>query len=209
MKIHSFTPFTFLLVPPPPRRSAPEFTNPFARGGHGGINQLGGVFVNGRPLPSQVRQQIVQLANQNVRPCDISRQLRVSHGCVSKILGRYYETGSIRPGIIGGSKPKVATPSVVDAICKYKEDSPTMFAWEIRDRLLKDQICTPENVPSVSSINRIVRNKVSCLKGGCQLAVTTAATYISRSPVQGFHTFTEDSHKNIKSKTAWRTSLFS
>ncbi|CAL8071523.1 unnamed protein product [Calicophoron daubneyi] len=129
--------------------------------GHGGINQLGGVFVNGRPLPNQVRQQIVQLANQNVRPCDISRQLRVSHGCVSKILGRYYETGSIRPGVIGGSKPKVATPSVVDAICKYKEDSPTMFAWEIRDRLLKDNICTLDNVPSVSSINRIVRNKDS------------------------------------------------
>ncbi|KAF7261287.1 hypothetical protein EG68_01337 [Paragonimus skrjabini miyazakii] len=127
--------------------------------GHGGINQLGGVFVNGRPLPNQIRQQIVQLANQNVRPCDISRQLRVSHGCVSKILGRYYETGSIRPGVIGGSKPKVATPSVVDAICKYKEDSPTMFAWEIRDRLLKDHVCTLENVPSVSSINRIVRNK--------------------------------------------------
>ncbi|TGZ62688.1 hypothetical protein CRM22_007282 [Opisthorchis felineus] len=131
--------------------------------GHGGINQLGGVFVNGRPLPNQIRQQIVQLANQNVRPCDISRQLRVSHGCVSKILGRYYETGSIRPGVIGGSKPKVATPSVVDAICKYKEDSPTMFAWEIRDRLLKDHVCTPDNVPSVSSINRIVRNKDSQL----------------------------------------------
>nr|CAH8870688.1 unnamed protein product [Trichobilharzia regenti] len=129
--------------------------------GHGGINQLGGVFVNGRPLPNQVRQQIVQLANQNVRPCDISRQLRVSHGCVSKILGRYYETGSIRPGVIGGSKPKVATASVVEAICKYKEDNPVMFAWEIRDRLLKDQICTVENVPSVSSINRIVRNKDS------------------------------------------------
>ncbi|KAF6772884.1 hypothetical protein AHF37_07762 [Paragonimus kellicotti] len=34
-----------------------------------------------------------------------------------------------------------------------------MFAWEIRDRLLKDHVCTLENVPSVSSINRIVRNK--------------------------------------------------
>ncbi|CAH8462009.1 unnamed protein product [Dicrocoelium dendriticum] len=134
-------------------------SKPAIASGHGGINQLGGVFVNGRPLPNHVRQQIVRLANQNVRPCDISRQLRVSHGCVSKILGRYYETGSIRPGVIGGSKPKVATPSVVEAICKYKEDSPTMFAWEIRDRLLKDHVCTLENVPSVSSINRIVRNK--------------------------------------------------
>ncbi|CAL1260982.1 unnamed protein product [Larinioides sclopetarius] len=129
--------------------------------GHGGVNQLGGVFVNGRPLPDVVRQRIVELAHQGVRPCDISRQLRVSHGCVSKILGRYYETGSIKPGVIGGSKPKVATPKVVDAIANYKKQNPTMFAWEIRDRLLADGVCDQDNIPSVSSINRIVRNKAA------------------------------------------------
>jgi hypothetical protein len=72
------------------------------------VNQLGGVFVNGRPLPDCVRRRIVELALMGVRPCDISRQLLVSHGCVSKILTRFYETGSIRPGSIGGSKTKVA-----------------------------------------------------------------------------------------------------
>ncbi|XP_034048588.1 paired box protein Pax-8 isoform X5 [Thalassophryne amazonica] len=128
--------------------------------GHGGLNQLGGMFVNGRPLPEVIRQRIVDMAHQGVRPCDISRQLRVSHGCVSKILGRYYETGSIKPGVIGGSKPKVATPKVVEKIAEYKRQNPTMFAWEIRDRLLAEGVCDSDTVPSVSSINRIIRTKV-------------------------------------------------
>ncbi|XP_069720395.1 paired box protein Pax-2 isoform X4 [Phaenicophaeus curvirostris] len=35
-----------------------------------------------------------------------------------------------------------------------------MFAWEIRDRLLAEGICDNDTVPSVSSINRIIRTKV-------------------------------------------------
>lgn len=85
--------------------------------GQAGVNQLGGVFVNGRPLPDCVRRRIVELALLGVRPCDISRQLLVSHGCVSKILTRFYETGSIRPGSIGGSKTKV----IVNILTLYRQ----------------------------------------------------------------------------------------
>ncbi|KAI8482623.1 Paired box protein Pax-9 [Branchiostoma belcheri] len=126
----------------------------------GEVNQLGGVFVNGRPLPNAIRLRIVELAQLGIRPCDISRQLRVSHGCVSKILARYNETGSILPGAIGGSKPRVTTPEVVKAIKKYKTLDPGIFAWEIRDRLLAEGVCDKYNVPSVSSISRILRNKI-------------------------------------------------
>ncbi|XP_068967465.1 paired box protein Pax-1-like [Bombus flavifrons] len=127
---------------------------------YGEVNQLGGVFVNGRPLPNAVRLRIVELAQLGIRPCDISRQLRVSHGCVSKILARYHETGSILPGAIGGSKPRVTTPKVVQYIKQLKLKDPGIFAWEIRDRLLSDGVCDKYNVPSVSSISRILRNKV-------------------------------------------------
>ncbi|BES92038.1 RNA polymerase II regulatory region sequence-specific DNA Hypothetical protein [Nesidiocoris tenuis] len=140
---------------------APYFTGyPFQGGaftGQGRVNQLGGVFINGRPLPNHIRLKIVEMAAAGVRPCVISRQLRVSHGCVSKILNRYQETGSIRPGVIGGSKPRVATPDVERRIEQYKRDSPGIFSWEIRDRLIKDGVCDKNSAPSVSSISRLLR----------------------------------------------------
>ena len=35
--------------------------------GQGRINQLGGVFINGRPLPHEKRLQIVEMARQGVK----------------------------------------------------------------------------------------------------------------------------------------------
>lgn len=48
--------------------------------GAGGVNQLGGVFVNGCPLPTCKRKRIVELAVSGVRACDISRSLQVGRG---------------------------------------------------------------------------------------------------------------------------------
>lgn len=115
--------------------------------GQGRVNQLGGVFINGRPLPNHVRLKIVEMASAGIRPCVISRQLRVSHGCVSKILNRYQETGSVRPGVIGGSKPRVATAEVETRIEQLRKEQPAIFAWEIRDRLVKVSYSSVEFTP--------------------------------------------------------------
>ncbi|NXO44963.1 PAX4 protein, partial [Locustella ochotensis] len=118
--------------------------------GPSGVNQLGGLFLNGRPLPTCKRQRIIALAASGARSSDISRSLKVSNGCVSKILGRYYRTGAVGPKAAGGSKPLTATPAVVARIARLKLERPGLFAWEIRRQLHAEGICAGSGVPSVS-----------------------------------------------------------
>jgi len=44
----------------------------------------------------------------------------------------------------------VATTPVVNKIADYKRECPSIFAWEIRDRLLQEGVCNNDNIPSVS-----------------------------------------------------------
>ncbi|KAM7056828.1 paired box protein Pax-4 [Acridotheres tristis] len=132
--------------------------------GPSGVNQLGGLFLNGRPLPTCKRQRIIALAASGARSSDISRSLKVSNGCVSKILGRYYRTGAVGPKAAGGSKPRMATPAVVARIARLKLEQPGLFAWEIRRQLHAEGICASSGTPSVSSINRVLRTLPSDLR---------------------------------------------
>jgi len=61
-----------------------------------------------------------------------------------------------------------------------KQSTPSMFAWEIRDRLLAIGVCDRSTIPSVSSINRILRNAVVALQSSFRFAA-------SPSPVMGRH----------------------
>ncbi|CAF3259183.1 unnamed protein product [Rotaria socialis] len=150
--------------PAPPMLYHPH---PLSYEGQGRVNQLGGVFINGRPLPNHLRMKIIDMAAQGIRPCVISRQLRVSHGCVSKILARYAETGSIKPGSIGGSKARVVTADIEQKIDEYKNAYPhgPMFVWEIRERLLRDGVCKPTSLPSLSALTRMLRDAGSNVDG--------------------------------------------
>ncbi|XP_039716718.1 paired box protein Pax-4 [Pteropus medius] len=151
------------------------------------VNQLGGFFVNGRPLPLDTRQQIVRLAVSGMRPCDISRSLKVSNGCVSKILGRYYRTGVLEPKGIGGSKPRLATPPVVARIAQLKGERPALFAWEIQRQLCAEGLCTQDKTPSVSSINRVLRALQEDQRlAWAQLRSPVILAPVPRNPHSGF-----------------------
>ena len=40
-------------------------------------------------------------------------------------------------GVIGGTKPKLATPEIEKRVDAYKSENPGVFSWEVRDRLIK------------------------------------------------------------------------
>ena len=82
----------------------------------------------------------------------------MSHGCVSKILARFNETGSIAPRTVGGKK---ATPEIVEKIKEYKVKYPAMTAKMIVNLLLTDGVCDEKTIPSQNNVREIVHEKVS------------------------------------------------
>lgn len=140
------------------------------------MNQLGGAYINGKPLPKEVRHEIITLALQGFRPCDISRRLRITHGCISKLLSKYRKTGSIQPGGEGVGRPRVITPHIAQRIKQYTQQQPGLYSWEIRERLVQENVCSRENIPSLSSISRLLKNKSkseTAAKGNQQTSSTS------------------------------------
>jgi hypothetical protein len=65
---------------------------------------------------------------------------------------------------------------VVGKIREYKQRDPGIFAWEIRDKLLQERVCDKYNVPSVSSISRILRNKIGPLSQPYESAASSSSS---------------------------------
>ncbi|KAL1509080.1 hypothetical protein ABEB36_003877 [Hypothenemus hampei] len=148
-------------IPPPPNPSGSSSAAVAASSlGSVALRELygnSGAVPPGHPLASLVSQQrFLELSRFGLRHYDLAQQMLTQQGAVTKLLG------TLRPpGLIGGSKPKVATPAVVSKIEQYKRENPTIFAWEIRERLISEGVCTNATAPSVSSINRILRNRAA------------------------------------------------
>ena len=95
----------------------------------------------------------------------------------------------------------MATPSVVKRILRLKTDNPGLFAWEIRDQLLAQRVCDPNSIPSVSSINRILRNAGHPPDPEMPPQATTAATSGGSIPTAPAETAATIATANISAST--------
>ncbi|KAI1733032.1 Paired box domain-containing protein [Ditylenchus destructor] len=62
-----------------------------------GTNLYGRPYCPGRPLNLELRSSIISLFHSGMKVNAISKQLAISHGCVSKIITRFRETGLLMP----------------------------------------------------------------------------------------------------------------
>ena len=113
--------------------------------------------MNGKPLPNSVRQRIIEMAELGIRPCDISRQLKVSHGCISKLLAKYNDTGSFEPGRAKRKTSRDVSTEVRNKIEEYRRAAPGIFSWEVKEKLVADGLCTKETLPPLTVISRLLR----------------------------------------------------
>lgn len=127
--------------------------------GDGRLNQLGGMYISGKPLSLELRSRIINLSCLGLRQCEISRRLKVTHGCISKLLSKYQETGNLDPSQNTG-RPRVITADIERKIDQYRREDPGAFCWELREYLLRDNVCTVDDVPSLSSLSRLIKNKI-------------------------------------------------
>ena len=97
------------------------------------------------------------MAELGIRPCDISRQLKVSHGCISKLLSKYNDTGSFEPGRAQRKTSRDVSTEVKNKIEEYRRATPGIFSWEVKEKLVADGYCTKESLPPLTVISRMLR----------------------------------------------------
>ena len=113
-------------------------------------NINGGIYDNGRSLPTMYRDRILDLHHDGLSERQIAREVRVSHTYVGKVIKRYDESNTdLRAQGSHFVKPKVdQTVSEYIECCRLM--NPSIYGSEIRQRLLLDGVVHPVDTAPAS-----------------------------------------------------------
>lgn len=88
---------------------------------------------------------------------EIGRQLNFPKSTVTNIVNKFLERGDSKHRN-GGCKTRTARTDDLVMYTEYcKQQQPSLSAEEIQGKLLENNVCLIQNIPSKSSITRIVR----------------------------------------------------
>jgi paired box protein 6 len=115
----------------------------------------------GKALPIEVRNNIVEKCLNNEGIANISRQLNLPYKTVSNIVDLWVDNGDIEPRQPHREASRTArTDDVITCIEYLKTNKPSIYGKEIQQELQSNNVCLPENVPSRSSISRVLKADV-------------------------------------------------
>jgi transposase len=120
-------------------------------------NSRGGIYAPGKPISTEVRSKISDLFVQGLSYSEIAGEVRVDVKTCKKIISKNIDTDSISPGRSTGRTKIVSNLDTVEFIEYSKSIQPSITAQEIQQELLN---LGAERVPALSTINRIIRDKL-------------------------------------------------
>ena len=159
----------------------------------------------GKPLPLDIREYIIELYGDGETLSEIGRLLQVPRLIVGGIVNHFRIYGTCQALSSGGKDPEVITDDVLKVIEIWKLRKTTIYAIEIQNRLLRENICVAQNVLSLRSIQRAIRNnlnmtrkKVTCVPleyntPENMLKVDQYLDVVSRLDSKSLHFFDESS----------------
>ena len=112
----------------------------------------------GRALPSKVRNQIIDKWLSNEGIANISQQINLPYKTVSNIVDLWVDNGDIGPR--KAYPLRTARTNDITYVEYLKTNKPSIHGKEIRQELQRNYVCLPENVPSRSSISRILKTDI-------------------------------------------------
>lgn len=112
----------------------------------------------GRAIPDEVRNIIAERYLENISIRNIAQEVNLSYQTVSNIVDLWIETGSVEPRNERAAPTRARKARTYDIISfiEYLKKKPSIYGKEIQQQLLINNVCLPENIPSLSSISRIL-----------------------------------------------------
>ena len=118
--------------------------------------------VQGKAIPSSVREKIIESWLEEKGPTQIGKELRLQKQTIANIVDNFVRIGFRRGNSEaekGGNNTRLTRSDDVNVYIEYcKKSKPSIYSSEIQNKLVEENMCLPENVPSRSSISHSLKH---------------------------------------------------
>ena len=119
----------------------------------------------GRALPMNVRDGIVESWVNKKQPSEIAAELKLPLQTVLNIIERFIDyDGNLQTTESRQRSRAARTDDVVTFVEYAKTIKPSMYAVQIQKQLQANKVCLPENVPSRTSISGVLKDDLGYTK---------------------------------------------